>query len=133
MSNELTSQFIVKQTQKLLDAIVNKDWKIYQQLCDISLTAFEPEGMGTLIEGLSFHKFFFDNGTAVSTGSIQVSIQNPRVRLISGMSCAIIAYVRFIQKVDSNGKITMSRSEETRVWEKKGSEWKHVHFHRSKL
>ena len=29
---------------------------------DASLTCFEPEARGNLIEGMDFHKFYFDNG-----------------------------------------------------------------------
>ena len=29
---------------------------------DPHLTAFEPEARGNLVEGLEFHKFYFDNG-----------------------------------------------------------------------
>lgn len=28
------------------------------------MTAFEPEALGNLIEGMDFHKFYFDNGKA---------------------------------------------------------------------
>lgn len=33
----------------------------YRRLCDPHLTAFEPEAIGNLVEGLEFHKFYFDN------------------------------------------------------------------------
>lgn len=29
------------------------------------MTAFEPEALGNLIEGMDFHKFYFDNGKAI--------------------------------------------------------------------
>ncbi len=29
---------------------------------DPQLTCFEPEAFGNLIEGMDFHKFYFDNG-----------------------------------------------------------------------
>ena len=32
-----------------------------RKLCDDDLTAFEPEALGNLVEGLHFHKFYFDN------------------------------------------------------------------------
>jgi calcium/calmodulin-dependent protein kinase (CaM kinase) II len=32
-----------------------------RRLCDPHLTAFEPEALGNLVEGLEFHKFYFDN------------------------------------------------------------------------
>jgi len=33
------------------------------KLVDPQLTCFEPETCGNLIEGLDFHRFYFDNGT----------------------------------------------------------------------
>ena len=32
-------------------------------MCDPHVTSFEPEALGNLVEGLEFHKFFFDNRT----------------------------------------------------------------------
>lgn len=39
---------------------------IFRKICDPHLTAFEPEAMGNLVEGMDFHKFYFDNGTSIS-------------------------------------------------------------------
>jgi hypothetical protein len=36
---------------------------IFRKICDPHLTAFEPEAMGNLVEGMDFHKFYFDNGS----------------------------------------------------------------------
>ena len=47
-------------TRQLLTAIADRDWKTYSQLCDPSLTCFEPEAVGQMIEGMDFHKFYFD-------------------------------------------------------------------------
>ena len=33
--------------QQLLDSIARADWKTYQELCDPSLTCFEPDVTGT--------------------------------------------------------------------------------------
>ena len=35
---------------------------IRRKICDPHLTAFEPEALGNLVEGMDFHKFYFDNG-----------------------------------------------------------------------
>lgn len=35
----------------------------FSRLTDPSLTCFEPEAKGSLVEGMEFHKFYFDNGS----------------------------------------------------------------------
>lgn len=35
----------------------------YRKICDPGLTAFEPEALGNLVEGMDFHRFYFENGT----------------------------------------------------------------------
>lgn len=35
---------------------------IFSKICDPHLTAFEPEALGNLVEGIDFHKFYFENG-----------------------------------------------------------------------
>lgn len=32
------------------------------KLCDFSMTCFEPETKGNLVQGLEFHKFYMENG-----------------------------------------------------------------------
>lgn len=48
-------------TEKMLESITKSDWKTYSTMCDSSLTCFEPEASTHLVEGLDFHKFYFDN------------------------------------------------------------------------
>ena len=33
----------------------------HRKICDPGLTSFEPEGLGNLVEGMDFHRFYFDN------------------------------------------------------------------------
>lgn len=35
---------------------------ICRKICDPHLTAFETEALGNLVEGMDFHKFYFENG-----------------------------------------------------------------------
>lgn len=35
---------------------------IYRKICDPHLTAFETETLGNLVEGMDFHRFYFENG-----------------------------------------------------------------------
>ncbi|PIO60788.1 Calcium/calmodulin dependent protein kinase II Association, partial [Teladorsagia circumcincta] len=58
-------QEIVRVTQQLLDAISCKDFDVYTKLCDPAMTCFEPEALGNLIEGVEFHRFYFDYGEII--------------------------------------------------------------------
>ena len=53
---------IVKVTEELLTAIAESDWDSYQKRCDPALSCFEPESIGNLVTGMSFHRFYFDHG-----------------------------------------------------------------------
>lgn len=120
---------IVEITRKLLNSIAQKDWTTYNNLCDPNLTCFEPEGKSSLIVGLDFHKYYFEN---LSSNNAQTTIANPVVRFLGDkQEVAVIAYNRIVQS-GKDKELHMSYAEETRVWEKKNGRWTHVHFHRSK-
>lgn len=53
---------MIKVTEQLLEAINTGDYDTYAKLCDPNITAFEPAALGNLVEGVDFHKFYFDNG-----------------------------------------------------------------------
>ncbi len=126
MSDNTTCELLAV-NQKLLNSIVNGDWKTYTELCDPSLTAFEPEANGQLVEGLEFHQYYFKLDK--SSSPRQATMCSPNVRVQGDM--AVLAYVRLTQYLDSEGNPVTSAVEETRVWVRKGGAWKHVHFHRS--
>src|SRR5262249_54484693 len=75
---------------RLLASIALKDWATYQELCDPALTAFEPEGRGQLIEGLEFHRWYFN--LAGNPGHHNTTMCAPRVRVMGDV--AVVAYVR---------------------------------------
>lgn len=54
-------QEIIKVTEQLLSAITSGDFDTYTKLGDPKITCFEPESLGNLVEGMDFHKFYFDN------------------------------------------------------------------------
>jgi ketosteroid isomerase-like protein len=118
---------LLRLNQRLLDAIAKKDWATYQELCDPALTAFEPEGKGQLVEGLDFHRFYFD--VAGKGGRQNTTMCFPKVRVMGDV--ALIAYVRLNQRLDAEGSPVTTAYEETRVWQKRDGQWKNVHFHRS--
>jgi hypothetical protein len=119
--------------QQLLDAIAAGDWETYEQLCDPTITCFEPEARGHLVEGMEFHKFYFDlpapSAASENPPPKVTTMIAPHVRLI-GDDAAVVSYVRLNQRV-AGGAPTVTAVEETRVWERVEGEWKHVHFHRS--
>ncbi|KAL0984095.1 hypothetical protein UPYG_G00137010 [Umbra pygmaea] len=54
-------QEIIKITEQLIEAVNNGDFEAYTRICDPGLTSFEPEALGNLVEGMDFHKFYFEN------------------------------------------------------------------------
>jgi hypothetical protein len=105
------------------------------------LTAFEPEAQGHLVEGLDFHKFYFDLGKALKNSSgahgpaVQSTIVAPKVVLL-GTNAGVVTYTRLQQTPGSPKAGHTSAHNETRVWERQKNdagewEWKHIHFHRS--
>ncbi len=120
-------QELLTLNQRLLDSIAAADWKTYQDLCDPSLSCFEPEAHGNLIEGLAFHEFYFKLGPTKEPHN--TTMASPHVRLMGEV--AVVSYVRVNQRIQPDGAATTRTVEETRVWQKSGGRWRHVHFHRS--
>jgi calcium/calmodulin-dependent protein kinase (CaM kinase) II len=118
---------LLQLNDRLLRCIAEADWNTYEELCDPTLTAFEPESQGQLVEGLDFHKFLFDLGGV--KGAHQTIMCAPRVRIMGDV--AVIAYVRLNQRLGPNREPVMTAMPETRVWHRQNGRWKHVHFHRS--
>ncbi|XP_078285301.1 calcium/calmodulin-dependent protein kinase type II subunit beta isoform X41 [Rhinoraja longicauda] len=121
-------QEIIKLTEQLIEAINNGDFEAYAKICDPGLTSFEPEALGNLVEGMDFHRFYFENLLAKNTKPIHTTILNPHVHLI-GEDAACIAYIRLTQYIDLQGRPRTTQSEETRVWHRRDSKWQNVHFH----
>ncbi|KAL4004282.1 signal-regulatory protein delta [Sarotherodon galilaeus] len=121
-------QEIIKITEQLIEAVNNGDFEAYAKICDPGLTSFEPEGLGNLVEGMDFHRFYFDNLLSKNSKPIHTTILNPHVHII-GDDAACIAYIRLTQFVDGQGHPRSSQSEETRVWHRRDSRWQNVHFH----
>lgn len=132
---------IVSLTRQLLKAIFAADWESYVRLCDESITAIEPEACGHLVEGIDFHRFYFDpsddgfDPNRLDRGGpdqkVHVTISSPHVRMMG--DAAVIAYVRLVQSVNMLGEPETRASEETRVWQRIEGRWRHVHFHRSPI
>jgi len=129
MATDLTQQ-LLELNHKLLVSIVTGDWQTYESLCDASISCFETEARGQLVLGMPFHRYFFELPASPQKPAKNVTMSQPHVRLM-GDSAAVLSYVRLTQSIDAAGEVHIGRVEETRVWQKIGADWKHVHFHRS--
>ena len=61
-NDRATIEHVLELNRRLLVAIADGDWNTYAELCDPTLTAFEPEARGHLVEGMEFHHFYFGLG-----------------------------------------------------------------------
>ncbi|XP_069466757.1 calcium/calmodulin-dependent protein kinase type II subunit gamma isoform X7 [Ambystoma mexicanum] len=127
-SSLLRKQEIIKITEQLIEAINNGDFDAYTKICDPGLTSFEPEALGNLVEGMDFHKFYFENLLSKNSKPIHTTILNPHVHVI-GEDAACIAYIRLTQYIDGQGRPRTTQSEETRVWYRREGKWLNVHYH----
>ena len=136
MSDATTTELLAI-NRRLLESIAASDWATYEELCDPSLTCFEPESRGQWVEGMDFHHFYFNlvdrhadtaQRSAVG-GSVNITISTPHVRVMGDV--AVISFIRLVQKLDGSGNPITARSEETRVWQRQEGRWRHVHFHRT--
>lgn len=114
-------------THRLLQSIASHDWATYESLCDPSLTCFEPESLGHLVQGLPFHRFYFDLDSDASRRN--TTICTPHIRIIG--DTAIVCYSRLTQSLDAAGQPITVAAYETRVWQRQNGAWRMVHFHRS--
>jgi calcium/calmodulin-dependent protein kinase (CaM kinase) II len=128
--NDPTVRELIEKSRQLLESIAAADWLTYAELCDPTLSAFEPESRGLLVEGMPFHRFYFELGSA--TGPRNITLTAPKVRLL-GDDVAVVTYVRLEQRLDDGGLPVTGRFEETRVWHRRDGRWRHVHFHRSAM
>ncbi|XP_077678176.1 calcium/calmodulin-dependent protein kinase type II subunit gamma isoform X6 [Eretmochelys imbricata] len=124
----MRKQEIIKITEQLIEAINNGDFDAYTKICDPGLTSFEPEALGNLVEGMDFHKFYFENLLSKNSKPIHTTILNPHVHVI-GEDAACIAYIRLTQYIDGQGRPRTTQSEETRVWHRRDGKWLNVHYH----
>ena len=128
-------QEIIAINQSMLESVVNGNWEEYSQYCDDDLSCFENETNGILVEGLPFHRFYFQSPTAQDASpsssviTTQVTMARPHLRWL-GEDFVILSYTRLTQRQDRESAITTSCCE-TRVWARQSDQWKQVHVHRS--
>ena len=89
MSENVTAE-LLKLNQSLLDSITRGDWAAYEKLCDPSITCFEPEALGRLVEGMDFHQFYFKLGGV--KGNHNTTMCSPHVRVMGDV--AVVLFLR---------------------------------------
>ena len=137
-----TDEAVLAANQKLLNAIVAGNYQEYQTLCASDITCVEPESGGAVVQGLNFHKYYFDLGhlqqqqqQLESSNQNQPKLTNnvtmscPQVRWL-GETAAVVTYVR-VDQILKDGVPVTKTSCETRVWEIRNSNLVNVHFHKS--
>jgi calcium/calmodulin-dependent protein kinase (CaM kinase) II len=121
---------ILHLNQTLLDSVVRGDWSTYADLCSDDLTCFEAETNGLLVEGLPFHRYYFELPAGNGTPSpVTVTMARPHLRWI-GDDGVVLSYTRLSQRLQNGDPITASCCE-TRIWQRQTSRWQQVHVHRS--
>ncbi|NXS18128.1 KCC2D kinase, partial [Mystacornis crossleyi] len=128
-------QEIIKVTEQLIEAINNGDFEAYTKICDPGLTSFEPEALGNLVEGMDFHRFYFENGKY----SLLMSKSSSEVfffpefccRCFPVCFCSAPSHITGHLRSGGDGMPKTMQSEETRVWHRRDGKWQNVHFHRS--
>lgn len=125
--DELTEE-LLRLNKRLIDSITKANWLAYSELCDPTLTAFEPESVGHLVEAMAFHRYYFD--LQRSEANANITMASPNVRVMGDV--AVVSYVRLDQSCDAGELPVTTAYAETRIWQNQEGRWKHVHFHRSR-
>jgi calcium/calmodulin-dependent protein kinase (CaM kinase) II len=126
-TEERLTKEVLEANMKLLEAISNRDWKVYEELCHKDLTCFEPEAKSHLVKGLKFHEFFFTDKPEISVSHMV----SPTVKFPSeDRTACLVAYTRVVQTT-VDGKYKLLSFQESRLWQLIHGKWIHVHFHKS--
>lgn len=63
---------------KLSAQLLMNSFSCCRKICDPGLTAFEPEALGNLVEGMDFHRFYFENGSySTSFANFSLNFSQP--------------------------------------------------------
>lgn len=77
-------------TTPLSDNLLQAFFLFCRKICDPGLTSFEPEALGNLVEGMDFHKFYFENREWVRAADILLPAPSSlRLGLCSPSPCPI--------------------------------------------
>ena len=121
---------ILKLNQAMLESVASGDWDRYATFCADDLSCFEAETNGHLVEGLPFHRYYFElpagDGSATP---VTVTMARPHLRWLSD-DAVVLSYTRLTQRMNGAEPITATCCE-TRIWQRCNNSWQQVHVHRS--
>ena len=117
--------------QSMLESVAGGNWENYAQACSDDVSCFEAESEGHLVEGLPFHRYYFELPSDGSTppSPVTVTMASPHLRWLHD-DAVVLSYTRLTQKLQ-NGEPVTARCCETRIWQRLNNQWKQVHVHRS--
>ena len=123
-------QEILGINQAMLESVASGDWARYASFCANDLSCFEAETNGHLVEGLPFHRYYFELPAGEGpTIPVTVTMARPHLRWLSD-DAVVLSYTRLTQRLNSGEPITASCCE-TRIWQRNNGTWQQVHVHRS--
>ena len=123
-------QEILAINQAMLESVATGDWEHYSKVCSPEISCFEAESEGHLVEGLAFHRYYFELPPSTNAPSpVSVTMARPHLRWLSE-DAVVLSYTRLTQKLHNEEPIT-ARCCETRIWQRSEGLWKQVHVHRS--
>lgn len=133
---------VLSKVHSMLYYISVGDLDAYQEMVLPTFTCFEPETQGTLVEGIQFHQYMFENAMLEKENEsifvkkrdrpkVNCTMIAPHVQLI-GTDAACVSYTRLTQTTNSTNLTTVEKWCETRVLQRYNETWKMVHCHRSK-
>jgi calcium/calmodulin-dependent protein kinase (CaM kinase) II len=130
MATSPRDQEILSINQAMLESVASGDWAGYANFCANDLSCFEAETNGHLVEGLPFHRYYFElpAGDAPAT-PVTVTMARPHLRWLSD-DAVVLSYTRLTQRLNGGEPVTASCCE-TRIWQRCNGTWQQVHVHRS--
>ena len=122
---------ILSLNQALLTSVAQGDWDTYATYCSDDLSCFEAETNGILVEGLPFHRYYFElpSEPTATPSPVTVTMARPHLRWL-GDDAVVLSYTRLTQRLSGGEPITASCCE-TRIWQRGDGRWQQVHVHRS--
>lgn len=116
--------------QAMLESVASGDWERYASFCANDLSCFEAETNGHLVEGLPFHRYYFElPASEAAPTPVTVTMARPHLRWLSD-DAVVISYTRLTQRLNGSEPVTASCCE-TRIWQRRTGNWQQVHVHRS--